>query len=191
MSQNLWQLFDNQGRPLAGKGATKHDAAINGLLHGAVHLWLWRRQGDDFDALFQRRQHGILAWPGRLDSSAGGHIYLGEEPHAAALRLAREEIGAELHADELCLSGVMRARLPVDDTGLIEHEYQWVYLLQTHDSPALHLEPEKVQSIEWRPLGRCLADLSDANHTETYVPRGTLYFSLLRDACGRLAAGEL
>ena len=191
MSEDLWQLFDAQGRPIPGKGATKHDAAINGLLHGVVHVWLWRQREAVLEVLLQRRQRGVVVWPGRLDSSAGGHIYLGEEPVAAALRLAREEIGLSLTADQLCLCGITYARQPVDDTGLIEHEYQWVYLVRTHADPVLHPERAKVQATEWRPCTICLADMADADRASAYTPRGMLYFSALFDAIERVATGTL
>ena len=177
----LWQLYIEQGRPLAGQGARRDEVGRKGLLHAAAHVWLWRRRHGDVELLLQKRAAGILTWPGRLDISAAGHVDLGEEPLRTAVRETREELGLSLAAEDLRLIGVTRARARVDDSKLIENEFQWVYLAKAPDD-ALHLEADETAAVTWKRLAQLQAELADPALRVRYVPHGPIYFAMLFDA---------
>src|SRR4051812_27175782 len=123
--KRAYQLFDEQGQPLPGQHGLKNDVLQNGLLHGAAHVWMWRRNQGRVEVLLQRRAAQMATFPNLLDISAAGHIDGGEAPLAAALREAHEELGLTLTAEQLPLIGMIRWIMPVGDTGLTENEFRW------------------------------------------------------------------
>lgn len=48
MAQSVaWQVFDQSGQPIPGKGAFKEDFENNSsLVMAASHVWIWRRALD-------------------------------------------------------------------------------------------------------------------------------------------------
>lgn len=51
-AEEIWQGYDNLGNPTVG--ITRAEAA-QGVLHGASHLWLWRKVNGDIKILLQKR----------------------------------------------------------------------------------------------------------------------------------------
>jgi isopentenyldiphosphate isomerase len=179
--QELWQLLDEQGRTLAGKGASKQDVLSKGLLHGAAHVWIWRLKGGQREVLVQKRASGKQTWPDRYDVSAAGHISLGEDVLATALREVEEEIGLRLKAADARLVGVFRARVPTF-TDLIENEFRWVYLIRLGGAFEFSLKHQEVASLEWKPLEAFATEVRANGETGPYVPQGRPYFEVLISA---------
>ena len=167
----LWQLYDERGEPLAGKGDTKSNVFGKGLLHGAAHVWIWRNNNGITEVLLQKRAAGKPTWPNRYDISAAGHIDLGETPLVAALRETKEEINVTVAADGLRLFGVHRAHLQAE-SGAVENEFQWLYSLELASDTPFKLQTTEVAAMVWLPLSQfergCLG--------EQYVPHGQLYY---------------
>jgi isopentenyldiphosphate isomerase len=128
-TEELWQAYNEQGEPIAGKGLTKPQAR-SGILHGAAHLWIWRKRAGKIEILLQKQAANKATWPSFLDISVAGHIDPGEDPLTSALREADEEIGFAPAAAEVRLLFVHHARLHDDISGADENEFQWVYGLE-------------------------------------------------------------
>jgi 8-oxo-dGTP pyrophosphatase MutT (NUDIX family) len=156
-SAELWQEYNEHGEPVAGSGLTKAQCAL-GALHGAAHVWIWRRRNGEIEILLQRRAPGKPTWGGLLDISAAGHIDLGETPLTAALRETEEEIGLKLRPQQLHFIGVHRAHLVAE-----------------------------VHSVQWRPL-RAIRREVTATETAEYVPHGAEYYALILAAIEHAAA---
>lgn len=182
--QELWQLYDDQGRPLPGKGATKDNVFSKGLLHGASHVWMWRKNQDSIEILVQKRAANKRTWPNRYDISAAGHIDLGEDPLATAQRETQEEIGLDVEIPQLLCIGVFRAHLQAEH-GAIENEFQWLYLLELSDSPEFNLRQKEVASLEWKPLDPMRHVIN--TQPELYVPHGQIYFDTVLSAIQTIA----
>ena len=73
--------------------ATRAEVHSRGLLHRAVHVWAFDPSGRVF---LQRRSLTKRQAPGRLDSSAAGHLASGEDYLATAVRELAEELGTML-----------------------------------------------------------------------------------------------
>lgn len=190
MKIKAWQLFDEQGEPLAAVGAPKHEAVVRGLLHGASHVWMWRHNGDDIELLLQKRAAAKVNWPNLLDKSAGGHIALGESPTAAALRKVKDELGIELSPDDLQLAGVYRWHAVFVEETLIENEFQFIYLTEVGDIRLMPLASE-VQGTEWVPLAKLLDVARGGSSSVSFVPYGQPYFMLLCEAVEHTAMADL
>lgn len=179
MSKELWQLYDEQGRPLAGRGASKDEVFKQGLLHGASHVWIWRCGGGQPEVLLQKRASDKRTWPDCYDISAAGHIDLGEKPIVAAIRETIEEIGLTVLEEDLQLISVHRAHLSAGDDA-IENEFQWLYLLELPGDSHLSLQKSEVASVEWKTLHDLNKELK--NGGTGYVPHGTLYYNTVCSA---------
>lgn len=174
--QELWQLYDEQGQALVGQGAVDADIFGKGLLHGASHVWIWRRTENGVEVLLQKRASGKPTWPDHYDSSAAGHIDLGEEPIEAAIRETKEEINLDVEASALSLVSVQRSNA-VAAAGAIENEFQWVYLLKLVGMQTFELQKAEVDSIDWRSLDK--AKNEALNPEARYVPRKGPYYQVV------------
>jgi isopentenyl-diphosphate delta-isomerase len=176
-TDELWQLYDEQGQALKGKGAKKDDVFGNGILHAASHVWIWRKNNDTLEILLQKRAADKRTWPNRYDISAAGHIDLGETPLDAALREAKEEINLEIVAQELKLFGVHRAYLKAEN-GAIENEFQWLYRLELASETNFTLQASEVESLVWVSIDQFKAECNG----DQYVPHTRLYYDTVASA---------
>lgn len=176
-----WQCFDEQGRPLVGVGVTPEDGYKNAVLHGAAHVWIWRRGvNGHLEVLLQKRSSQKWTWPDHYDISAAGHITLGEEPIAAALRETQEEIGVTLSASDLEFVAIERRNMSAGE-GRTENELCWVYLVELNDDYTLTRQESEVGSLEWKPLEQFATEAKDAKAYK-YVPHGDAYFEMVIEA---------
>jgi len=178
--EELWQLYDEQGRVLVGQGTTWSDAYSKGLLHGASHVWIWRKKDNVVEVLLQKRAKDKNTWPNLFDISAAGHIDLGEEPLTASIRETIEEIGLTVDEKELKLAGVERRNL-ISPNGRIENEFNWVYTLELDQEVDFILQENEVTSLFWKKLSD-FKDETLIRGISMYVPHGSQYFGLVISA---------
>jgi isopentenyl-diphosphate delta-isomerase len=178
----LYQLYNELGVAVAGKGSARDDVFREGLLHSASHVWIWRDNNGVTEILLQKRATRMPTWPNRYDISAAGHIDLGEEPLIAAIREAKEEIGLDVTEDQLQLFGVHRTYL-VTENDLIENEFQWLYLLRLFEEVEFSLQASELESLEWVSLDTFKVDCLG----KTYVPHGKIYYDTVLAAIERMA----
>lgn len=89
MAEEIFPLVDEDGN-VVGQASRSVCHSGTKLLHPVIHLHLFDSDGRLF---LQKRAKDKDIQPDKWDSSVGGHIDLGETPHQAALREAREELG--------------------------------------------------------------------------------------------------
>ncbi len=97
----LIDVIDEDGAP-TGVQKTMTEIHDQGLLHRAVHIWIYNKDGQ---ILFQLRAMRKFNYPGLWDISAAGHVDAGEAPMVAALREAYEELGLKISAKQLVKIG--------------------------------------------------------------------------------------
>lgn len=187
METELWQLFNEQGVPIAGKGATKPEVTSMGLLHGVSHVWMWRRGRRGPEILVQRRGADKRTWPNMWDVSVAGHIRLGEPPLVAAQREISEELGLQIQANRLELFAVFRWDVSVEQSDLIENEFQWLYLLELSESK-FTLPAGEVGEVAWKPLAQFRAEVKSTTSVQNYVLHGETYFAILLEAIDSVAS---
>lgn len=114
----------------------------NGPLEGGACVWLVKQERDKTYILFQKRAEGITNG-GYYDASAGGHINEFEEPLAAAIRETKEEIGLDIHPEELrfvCTYTTDRKIISVYISDRTDREDE------------LTLNHDEVETVEWVSL---------------------------------------
>jgi isopentenyl-diphosphate delta-isomerase type 1 len=77
--------------------ATRAEIHKSGRMHRAVHIFVFNAAGEIY---VQKRSESKDRHPGKLDSSAAGHVDPGESYHGAAVRELLEEIGINSHLEE-------------------------------------------------------------------------------------------
>lgn len=177
MMDEILQLYNNQGAPLEGRGASKKDILSQAILHAVSHVWIWRRNSGKIDILLQKRAADKPTWPSSYDISAAGHIRLGETPLEAAVREAKEEINLDIKTSDIKLLSVFKAYLEAGD-GLIENEFQWIYCLELTGDVEFSFTDGEVQSLIWLSMD----DFEASYATEQYVPHGRLYYETVISA---------
>lgn len=178
----LWQLYDESGKPIEGKGANKNDVYGKGLRHGATHVWIWRNRGRNVEVLLQRRGKTKSTWPGLLDISAAGHIDLGEDPLQAAVRETKEELGIDINPEDLSLVEIVKQDL-VAPNGSKENEYGWVYMLQMPEGAQVALAGDgELDNVAWKSLAEFQTETLADSEGYIYVPHGHVYYSMVAEA---------
>ncbi|MET9496588.1 isopentenyl-diphosphate Delta-isomerase [Streptomyces sp. NPDC006552] len=133
-----------------------------GSLHRAFSVFLFDRSGR---MLLQRRALTKYHSPGVWSNTCCGHPLPGERPDLAAQRRVREELGlvpALLHR-----AGTVVYRHPDPLTGLVEHEYNHLFVGHVDERPA----PDPAEVHATRLVTREeLAALTDAGLGSAWLP---------------------
>jgi 8-oxo-dGTP pyrophosphatase MutT (NUDIX family) len=172
----LWQVFQNNGLPVIGIGATPDEFKVNPeLLTGNVHVWLWRESPQGVEILLQKRSLTKSNSPGMYFLSAGGHINLSESSVQAAVRETFEELGVELEQAKLHYVHSIRVieRHPND----IKH----IYLYKLQSETGFTFQDGEVDSVEWRTLENFKIIVKDPD-SYNLLNQGQLYYDTLLTA---------
>jgi isopentenyldiphosphate isomerase len=68
----------------------------------------------------------------------------------------------------------------VTPNGMIENEFQWIYILRLDGDTTFTIEGKEVSALVWKPLDDMAKELHDA--PDTYVSHGKLYFDTIFEA---------
>ncbi|MGW3074515.1 isopentenyl-diphosphate Delta-isomerase [Kitasatospora sp. NPDC001132] len=135
----LLELVDDEGVTI-GTGEKLWAHQQPGRLHRAFSVFLFDRQGR---LLLQRRALGKYHSPGVWSNTCCGHPYPDEPPFVAAARRTAEELGVAPAL--LCEAGTVRYDLPDEASGLIERE--WNHLFVGLVTAPVEPAPEEVDDV--------------------------------------------
>lgn len=135
--QKASEMFDvvNERNEVTGQ-LTRGEVHARGLLHRAVHVFVVNARGEIY---LQKRSHLKDVSPLKWDSSAAGHLDVGESYAACAIRETREEVGIEITSTELV------AELPAE--AHTDHEFVELHIAR-HNGPMKCL-PEEIACGDW------------------------------------------
>jgi len=147
-AQDPGELFDvvDEDDRVIGQ-ATRAEVHARGLLHRAVHVFLFNSTGE---LLLQRRSAWKDEFPLCWTSSASGHLDAGEDYAAAAVRELREELGITAELEFL-------TKLPASPETANEHTA--LFRTVSDERPVFPLE--EIESVAFFPpedVARMIAD---------------------------------
>jgi isopentenyl-diphosphate delta-isomerase type 1 len=147
MAEEIFDVVDEHDQIIGT--ATRSDVHARALRHRAVHVFLF----NSTDELFvQKRSATKDSFPRCYDSSASGHVNIGEEYDACAKRELQEELGLVLPAGRFLKHFKIEAR---EDTGW---EFVWVYSVITDEQPRINLD--ELESGEFWTQQQCQSMLA-------------------------------
>lgn len=172
----LWQVYNDNGTPIEGKGASREEFNSNpDLIMGNAHVWFWRKTDSTIEIMLQKRSLNKSTRPGWYHISAGGHVNVGETPVEAAVREVKEEMNLDIDPAKLHYVHSVRI-IPRDPRDIVN-----VFLYQLNGNEEItHLDGE-VDSYEWLSLDDWKKITKDAENNNL-VPQGELYFDTLTKA---------
>jgi 16S rRNA (adenine1518-N6/adenine1519-N6)-dimethyltransferase len=141
LPQGAGEMFDvvDENDTVTGQ-ATRGDVHARGLLHRAVHVFVFNKRGD---LLMQQRSMHKDVHPGVWGSSVSGHLDAGEDYAAAALRELDEEMGIRLDEPPEEIARIA----PCGATG-----WEHVRLYRTEHHGAVRFPAAEVSAALWFPV---------------------------------------
>jgi len=145
----------------------KMQAHKEGKLHRAISVLIFNSKKQ---LLLQKRAASKYHSPGLWTNTCCSHPRMNENPHETAIRRLNEEMGITCPL-EFKFSLTYKAQL---DNGLIEHEYDYIYVGQCDSIP----EPNPEEVSEWR-----YADMEEIGKQIKLAPGSfTPWFKLIVEA---------
>ena len=156
----LLTVLDENGIP-TGQGIARTEAHRNGILHGAVHIFIYREHQGVPEALLQRRSPNKDSFPNCLDISSAGHMEFGMDFAQTAVKELEEELG--IQADDLKPVFRRRSSNVTMQKGEVfnDQEIAEVYFLRMDDLDVskLKLQEEEVSEVLWMDLNTVITRL--------------------------------
>ena len=148
-TEDLVVLVDEDDRELGTE--TKMNAHVAGTLHRAISVFVFNRAGE---MLLQQRAASKYHSAGLWSNTCCSHPRPGEPPESAAHRRLGEEMGFDCPLQR-AFTFIYRRVL---DNGLIEHEYDHVFVGRFDGVPAP--APDEVADWEWVGVDEVVAGVS-------------------------------
>lgn len=160
-----FDIYNENGTP-TGEKVERTRAHEKGLLHAAVHIYIYRIKNGRYEILLQKRANNKDSFPSCWDTSCAGHVSSGDNFETTALKELSEELGIQIdysaltHAfDQL----VEKINVFYSKT-FIDREYNKVYLLH-YDVPetSLTFQKEEISALKWMDCDSLLSELENKN----------------------------
>lgn len=162
MSEELFDVVDEHDEVI--DQAQRSVVHANGWRHRAVHIFLFRSNGD---LLIHRRAADKEEFPDVWTSSASGHVSSGEDYDVAASREVAEELGV---SPQLTRLGKFTA---CPDT-CMEH----TVLYRAFSDDAIRFDAREISAVQWLPPTEIAERI--AGDPGEYSPAFRLLFSWYR-----------
>ena len=157
----IWDLLNKDGQK-TGQTMVRGGNVPAGLYHQVVHIWVVNSRGEFL--VQQRAQH--VSWKPGVWAVTGGAAVSGEEPLAAALREAREEIGLEVPPERMRLLTRLKRT----------NSFCYVYrALCDREADEFVLQREEVARVAWMTREQIEAMRGQG----TFYDYGDAYFSVI------------
>jgi len=128
VTEEIFDVVDGQDEVIGQ--ATRNEVHRRGLMHRATHVLVFNSAGQVF---LQKRSMRKDRQPGLWDSSASGHLNVGEEYDACAARELEEEIGLRVETP-------LQRLFKLNANAGTDWEHVWVYRCEAEGPFVLNID---------------------------------------------------
>lgn len=159
----FFDIYNPDGTP-TGEKVERSIAHEKGILHAAVHIYIYRIQSGKTEILLQKRSDTKDSFPSCWDTSCAGHVSSGENFTEAALKELNEELGLSVSSDSLIhLFDQLVEKVNVFHSKTFRDcEFNKVYKLYL-DCPetSLTFQKSEISALKWMDAEHLLSELEN------------------------------
>ncbi len=172
MAEEQYDVLDEKGNK-TGEVLPKSKVHEKELWHASSFVWIYNDKGE---VLLQLRAKDKKSFPDVWDVSVAGHIAAGDSPVKTAIRETEEEIGLEVHENELERVEYTSDVVPLV-TGKKHPEFCWVYILHKNLNPnELKIRYQELTAVRLISIDKLLEERQDPKKSKEYAGRNPLIY---------------
>ena len=160
-----FDVYNENGEP-TGEKVERSVAHEKGILHGAVHIYVYRKTKNGFDILLQKRADNKDSFPSCWDTSCAGHVTSGDSFEKTVLKELNEELGISVSGAEVmhCFTQIVTKINTFYEKVFNDHEIYKVYKLE-YDAPVeeFKFQIEEISALKWMDSRALLKELENKN----------------------------
>lgn len=168
----FFDIYTPEGTP-TGKKVERSIAHEKGILHAAVHIYIYRIRNGKTEILLQKRSDTKDSFPSCWDTSCAGHVSAGETFTEAALKELNEELGLSVSPDSLIhLFNQLVEKISIfHSKTFCDREFNKIYKLYL-DCPetALSFQKSEISALRWMDADLLLSELENKNPDYCIMP---------------------
>ncbi len=168
----FFDVYYEDGFP-TGNTVSRAEAHEKGILHAAVHIYVYRVVSGKLQILLQKRADDKDSFPGCWDTSCAGHVSAGETFDETLVKELSEELGIHIAADEAnhLFTKIVTKNNVFHGKPFNDHEVYRVYALN-YDAPAesIIFQKEEISAVRWMDADDLLSELERGNKDYCIMP---------------------
>ncbi|MCD8049593.1 MAG: NUDIX domain-containing protein [Clostridia bacterium] len=161
----FFDVYNEAGFP-TGEVVSRTEAHEKGILHAAVHIYVYRVASGRLQILLQKRADDKDSFPGCWDTSCAGHVSAGETFDETLVKELSEELGIHITAGEAkhLFTKIVTKNNVFHGKPFNDHEVYRVYALN-YDAPAesIAFQKEEISAVRWMDSDELLSELERGN----------------------------
>ena len=167
-----FDIYNEDGNP-TGEKVERTVAHEKGILHAAVHIYVYRQIGENLEILLQKRADNKDSFPSCWDTSCAGHVTAGDSFDKTVVKELGEELGIFIKlGDAKHLFTKIVTKINTFHGKIFnDHEVYKVYALE-YDAPieSFNFQKEEVSALKWMDASSLLNELENRNAEYCIMP---------------------
>ena len=173
MKDEYFDIVDEHNN-LTNERRLRSEVHSNGIWHRTVHIYFFRKRGNDFEFLVHLRSKNKDLHPNCWDTRFGGHIKSGETVSDAVVGEVEEELGLNIDIKKLLMGSVQKRDYGMNK----EFTYNFFYNFDGKLSDLKFTDGE-VQEIKWFIADDIIGDMSQ--HPEHWSGNATGFLKVVTE----------
>lgn len=167
-----FDVYNIHGIP-TGERILRTEAHEKGILHGAVHIYIYRIKNSSLEILLQKRADNKDSFPSCWDTSCAGHVTSGDTFEQTVIKELQEELGIKTALDNIthAFDQVVEKINVFHSKTFTDREYNKVYTMY-YDVPenSLTFQQEEISALKWMNADSILNELENKNSEYCIMP---------------------